>query len=202
MVAYWPTRVHDHQTALKQSTAGGSYAMSTAWPSPERLPAAVERSGAPSSTLGCTTDDVVANRSDASGCPAALPTHPPGVDWCSTPAHACMWCDLCCLLRGSPCWPRPPFAPAQALRLVLFACLPCPACPACTSTIELHLYLCKTVHTALQVVVAGCSCRRTTSSARCVDGVARRVWRHPYLIPRSSCTSSYWSTRHFVTLTS
>ena len=34
--------------------------MSTAWPSPERLPAAVERSGAPSSTLGCTTDDVVA----------------------------------------------------------------------------------------------------------------------------------------------
>ena len=33
--------------------------MSTAWPSPERLPAAVERSGAPSSTLGCTTDDVV-----------------------------------------------------------------------------------------------------------------------------------------------
>ena len=69
----------------------------------------------------------------------------PGVDWCSTPAHACMWCDLCCLLRGSPCWPRPPFAPAQALRLVLFACLPCPACPACTSTIELHLYLCKTL---------------------------------------------------------
>ena len=66
LVAYWPTRVHDHQTALKQSTAGGSYAMSTAWPSPERLPAAVERSGAPSSTLGCTTDDVVANRSDAS----------------------------------------------------------------------------------------------------------------------------------------
>ena len=76
---------------------------------------------------------------------AAPPRFPPGVDWCSTPAHACMWCDLCCLLRGSPCWPRPPFAPAQALRLVLFACLPCPACPACTSTIELHLYLCKTL---------------------------------------------------------
>ena len=75
---------------------------------------------------------------------AAPPRFPPGVDWCSTPANACMRCDLCCLLRGSPCWPRPPFAPAQALRLVLFACLPCPACPACTSTIELHLYLCKT----------------------------------------------------------
>ena len=46
MVAYWPTRVHDHQTALKQSTAGGSYAMSTAWPSPENNPEFLRRTAA------------------------------------------------------------------------------------------------------------------------------------------------------------
>ena len=64
LVAYWPTRVHDHQTALKQSTAGGSCSSKMISQRAQRLGSDVVGAGARDATrrsaehLACTTDEI------------------------------------------------------------------------------------------------------------------------------------------------